>query len=266
MTRQDHGLVLGLGALLAALAACAVLPLIDPRCSGGSPGAALLGSCGGNSGGLARDLMMIGSLTVAAALAVVGAAITLQAIAHHQLAEMLRRVARPAVVADQAVGLVPGVGAAVVAGLRSPRIYCTEDAINILTDEELAAVLLHERHHALAHAPARLVVLAGLGRTLGRTRAGAAWIEAQRSRIEIAADAHAIACGATRPALARAILKLAVASPTLTLAGFASATELRIRALLDEAPGGSSPARQRLPMTILGTVVVAVACAILSMA
>ena len=210
--------------------------------------------------------MMIASLAVAATLAVVGAAIAMQAIAHHHLAEMLRRVARPAVVAGQAVGLVPGVGAAVVAGLRSPRIYCSEDLIDTLTDEELAAVLLHERHHALAHAPARLVVLAGLGRILGRTQAGAAWIDVQRSRIEIAADAHAIACGATRPALARAILKLSAASPILTLAGFASATDLRIRALVDEAPGGSRPAGRGLPMTLLGTVAVAVTCTILSMA
>ena len=261
MTRWGHGLVIGLGALLAA---CVILAAIDPRCGEGSAGAALLASCGATSGRLVRDLLMIGSLSVATILAAIGALISQHAIAHHQLARSLSRVARPTVVANLAVGLVPGLGAAVVAGLRSPRIYCSLDLIETLTDEELTAVILHERHHALAHAPARLVVLAALARILGRTRAGSAWIESQRSRIEIAADAHAIACGATRPALARAILKLAGASPALALAGFVSATDLRIRALLDEVSAGSRPARQGIPMTILGALVLALACAIVS--
>jgi beta-lactamase regulating signal transducer with metallopeptidase domain len=162
------------------------------------------------------------------------------------------------------IGVVPGVAAAVVAGLRTPRIYCSEDVLVTLEADELAAVILHERHHAQTYAPAKLVALAALARLIGRTRSGAAWIESERSRIEIAADDHAITNGATRPALAGAILKLAQGSPTQTLAGFASAADRRIRALLGEA--STAPRTRRpMPMIILGPVAAVVACALLPM-
>lgn len=265
MKPQTRAILLGLGGLLAALTMCAVLPAIDPRCGSGLAGAAMLGSCGVAQGAFSRDTILFGLLLTTVIGGVVTVLIALEAVAHHRLARLLRRTALPAVIGDQAIGLVPSVSAAVVAGLRQPRIYCSEDLLERLTEDELAGVLLHERHHAQTHAPAKLVVLAALARLVGRTSAGAAWIESERSRIEIAADDDAIANGTPRPTLARAIMKMAQASPTLTLAGFASASDTRLRALLGEAPTAPRSHRSLVPMTILGAVAVVVACAILPM-
>ena len=265
MKPQTPGILVGLGALLAALTMCAVLPAIDPRCGSASAGVAMLGSCGLAQGDFSRDAILFGFLVTAVIGAVMAGLIAFEAFAHHRLAQLLGRTALPAVIGDQAIGLVPGVSAAVVAGLRKPRIYCSEDLLKRLTEDELAGVVLHERHHAQTYAPAKLVILAAIARLVGRTTAGAAWIESARSRIEIAADDHAIANGATRPALARAILKIAQASPTQTLAGFAAASDARIRALLGEVPTAPRPSRHVLPVTILGAVAVLVACAILPM-
>lgn len=263
MKPQNRGILVGLGAVLAALTMCAVLPAIDPRCGSVWAGAAMLGTCGVAEGGLFRDTMLFGLLLATVISAVVTVLIAFEAVAHHRLSQLLRRTSLPTVIGDQAIGLVPGVSAAVVAGLRQPRIYCSEDLLRRLGEDELAGVLLHERHHAQTHAPAKLVVLAALARLVGGTSAGAAWIESERSRIEIAADDHAIANGTPRPALARAILKMAQASPTLTLAGFASATDTRIRALLGEAPTAPRSSRRLVPLTILGAVAFVTACAIL---
>lgn len=264
MTPRRRDLVVALSALFTALTMCAVLPLVDPRCGAGSA-AAMLGSCGAAQAGLSRDVAIIALLLFTALVALVAALVAFEAVAHHRLSNRLRRTATPVAVGDQEIGLVPGASAAAVAGLLRPQIYCSDDVLTRLGDEELAAVLLHERHHASTHAPAKLVVLAALARLIGRTRHGRAWIASQRSQIEIAADEHAIANGATRPALARAILILAEASPTLTLAGFGSAADLRIRALLGEAPAASASPRRFLPTAVLGAAAVVVVCTILSM-
>ena len=265
MKPQTRGILVGLVALRVARTMCAVLPAIDPRCGSGSAGAAMLGSCSLAQGGFSRDAILFGFLLTTVIGSVVTGLIAFEALAHHRLAQLLGRTAVPAMIGDQAIGLVPGVSAAVVAGLRRPRIYCSEDLLKRLTEDELAAVLLHERHHAQTYAPAKLVILAALARLVGRTTAGAAWIESERSRIEIAADDDAIANGTPRPALASAIMKMAQASPTLTLAGFASATDTRIRALLGESPTAPRSTRGLVPLTILGAVGVVVACAIVPM-
>ena len=135
------------------------------------------------------------------------------------------------------VALVPGLGAALVAGLRRPQIYCADDLSERLDSEELRAVILHEHHHQLSRGPAQLVLISALAPILGRIEPGQAWIERERAKVEIAADAYALSAGASRQALASALLKLA-SSPGLSAApGFSSAVDLRVRALLGEATG-----------------------------
>ena len=263
MRRRRRDLVVVLGALAAAFTACAVLPVFDPRC-GASTAAAMLGPCGAASAGPSRDAAMAALVLLAALVGLIAVLVAVEAFAHHRLSARLRRTALPVAVGDQEIGLVPGAATAVVAGLLRPRIYCSDDVLRRLGEAELSAVLLHEHHHASTHAPAKLVVLAAVARLLGRTGPGSAWIESQRSRIEIAADEHAIANGATRPALARAILVLAQPSPAPTLAGFASAADLRLHALLGEVPAPSASSRRFVPTAVFGAAAVVVACTILS--
>lgn len=187
-------------------------------------------------------------------------AVAREARRHQRLAASIARLARPATLDGRSVGLVPGLGAAVVAGLRRPRIYCADDLPNRLDPDELRAVILHEHHHELERAPARLVLIGALAPVLGRLEAGREWMERERARLEIAADAYALESGASRPALASALLKLA-SSPGLSVApGFASAADLRLRALLGEATGmegDDSPGR------ILAALVLVASCLVL---
>ena len=162
------------------------------------------------------------------------ASILWQARDHRRLSTTLDRAASPGWLADHEVGLVPGLDAPYVAGLSRPRIYCPADLAERLSEPELRAVLLHERHHQLAYASARLIVLAALVPAIGQVEAGQRWLERRRASIEIAADEHALRAGAGRPDLARALLKLSTASLEVSLPSYASASELRLRHLTGE--------------------------------
>lgn len=156
---------------------------------------------------------------------------------HERLARGMARLAHRGTLAGELVEIVPGLAAPFVAGLWTPRIFSGDDLSGRLDEEELRAVMLHERHHQRDRAPLRLVGLSALALLLGRTVSGRAWLEQERARIEIAADACALAEGVSRPAMASALLKLS-AGPGLTWApGFATAGDLRVRALLGEPTG-----------------------------
>lgn len=197
-------------------------------------------------------------LLVASGVAIIFlAALSREAWRHHRLAAGIGRFARVATIDGRSVSFVPGLGGALVAGLRRPRIFCGDDLPDRLDLEELRAVVLHEHHHQLAGGPARLVLIGALSHLLDRVEAGRAWTERERARIEIAADAYALASGASRPALASALVKLASsAGPTLA-PGFASAADLRIRALLGEGidfDGGRSAEQ------VAGAIVLIASC------
>lgn len=195
-------------------------------------GACMLAPASGMSG-IGHPVLLIG---LAAALVLV-VAIGREAWRHQRLAASMSRLAYPATIEGHAIGLVPGLGAALAAGLHRPRIFCADDLPRRLDAEELRAVILHERHHQLEGGPARLVLIGALAPVLGRFESGRSWLERERARIEIAADAYALDSGASRPALASALVKLA-SSPTMSVApDFASAVDLRVRALLGEATG-----------------------------
>lgn len=160
-----------------------------------------------------------------------------QARRHHRLAAGMARLARHGALAGESVEFVAGLASPVVAGLWRPRIYCADDLARRLDREEIEAVILHERHHRLDRAPLRMVAMAAVVPALGRLARGRAWLERESARIEIAADRYAVAAGASRAAIASALLKLSETPGLVGAPGFASAADLRIRALLDEPTG-----------------------------
>ena len=254
-----------LGALLGALAVCMALPSLDPGCPMNAGGPAHT-ACGLAPAWFSRGLALLEFVLGAGIALIVAVLIARSAIEHRRIARDLNREARPAFIADQLVGLVSGTGLVLVAGIRDPKIYCSADIVSRLEPEELRAVLLHERHHKNTHAPARLVLLSALAPVLGKHAQGRAWLERERAQIEIAADAHALANGASRPALARAIFKLQDGAPSLSLAAFASANTLRMQALLGQGNRRERLTRRRLvAMAVVAAMVSALLCSALGL-
>ncbi|HUQ77631.1 MAG TPA: hypothetical protein VM427_01995 [Patescibacteria group bacterium] len=206
--------------------------------------------------GMGHALLVVGALLAVAFLV----AVVREARKHQRLATSMARLARPATLHGRSVAFVSGLGAAVVAGLRHPRIFMADDLPGRLDADELRAVILHEHHHQIESAPARLVLICALTPVLGRLEAGRAWMERERARLEIAADAYALASGASKPALASALVKLG-SSPGLSLApGFATAADLRVRALLGEATGIE---RDGSAGRIVGPLILVASCLVL---
>lgn len=183
--------------------------------------------------GTGHAMVVVGALLAVAFLLAIGR----EAWRHERLAAKITGLSIPATLDGRSVGLVPGLGAALVAGLHRPRIFCADDLPERLDAEELRAVILHEHHHQLDRAPARLVLIGALGPVMSRLEIGRAWMERERARLEIAADVYALRAGASRQALASALVKLA-SDPQMSIApGFGSAADLRVRALLGDATG-----------------------------
>jgi hypothetical protein len=153
--------------------------------------------------------------------------------------------------------LIPGSQPrAFVAGVLRPSVFVTSGALNVLTPEELRAVVLHEAHHARTLAPVRAALVdawRGAERPvpwLGPTLA------ARLAAIEIDADRFALSGGATRRRLASALVKLEAFPGSV---GFNGGGDGRLRALLDEAaiPAPTAPV-EWLPLLVV--VALAVGC------
>ncbi len=176
-------------------------------------------------------------------LALLAAMIGRRAFRHECLNRELRKRARAATVDGIEVWQLTGIDGAFVAGLLRPRIFCAQDLGLDLAPEEMKAVLLHERYHQLDRAPAKLVVLEAIAPLVAALRLGRGWLASQIAALEIAADRDAIAHGASRNALASALLKVTPIGPGGVGIGFATAAEMRLEALLDltrEVPPGLS--------------------------
>jgi hypothetical protein len=115
----------------------------------------------------------------------------------------------------QLLGPLPGVPRAHVVdddepqafciGLLRPRIYISRAALALLGDDERAAVLAHESHHACRRDPLRLLVARALAEGLFFLPAVRRLPERYAALAELAADRAATA-GAGRRALASALL------------------------------------------------------------
>lgn len=172
----------------------------------------------------------LASAAVATVLVGVAAGILRRAVAH-------RRVTRghlEAATVEQLAGTTVHVGpyrGAFVGGLWRPHIFVGREVAGRLREDELRAVVLHERAHQRARDPLRILALETLAPWLARTRIGAEWVTVQLASREIAADRFAIEQGASREAIASALLEVPAAEPAT--AGFTSVVDLRLRALLD---------------------------------
>lgn len=93
-------------------------------------------------------------------------------------------------------------------GLVTPRICLTTTLANMLEDDELEAVLLHERHHMRSFDPLLIVLCRTLAKSLAFLPVARQFLDHYLVSKELAADRHAIeTLGDTAP-LASALLKL----------------------------------------------------------
>lgn len=242
------------------IAICLLVPMAPTSCPAWPLPVAWPGSCAATALSIPAGALAAVLLTAAAIAVMLVGSVLHQGLVHRRLSKTLDALARPATLADHLVGLIPGLRNPVVAGIRRPRVYCSDDLAARLDSDEVRAVLLHERHHQLSFAPARLVILSGLAPIVGRVVYGHAWLDRQRALLEIAADEYALRSGASRAALARALLKLQVATPAPTTAGFATANELRLRVLLGDPPAIPGSHDRRLALAL--TIGVALACGV----
>lgn len=153
--------------------------------------------------------------------------------------ETATRATTRSVIRGVPVHLVHGFSACTAGPLR-PRIFIGRGLLSSLDDDELHAVVLHERAHRARFDPLR-ASLSLVGQTVTpRSLLAPGAASRDKARREIIADHDAIRRGATRSALAASLLKVARA-PSGSV-GFVSADELRVRALVDELPA-TPPAR-----------------------
>lgn len=150
------------------------------------------------------------------------------------------------------VHVEPGVGA-YTAGPLVPRVFIGSALIALLDEEEVRAVVLHEEAHRSRFDPLRAALdhVAGVGRRRSGRRAVSV------ARREIRADRMAVTWGASRAAIAAALLKVPTSGSRGV--GFAPATELRVRALLGDDIPITTHGRLR-PVVVTGALVGAVAC------
>lgn len=188
------------------------------------------------AGGHPAGWLLPAGLALVVGVASFSARIGWHAYRHHRLSQRLRAISRPAVAGEIEIRELAGSPGAFVAGLWRPHIFCSPQLGDDLQPDELRAVLLHERYHQLDRAPAKLVALEALAPALGLARSGRAWLAQRIAALEIAADRHAVEQGSSRGALARALIKLAPMQAGGVGIGFATATDLRLKALIDEKP------------------------------
>lgn len=173
------------------------------------------------------------------------------------LAHKLRGAAARRSIAGVQCCLIPGGSPrAFVAGVGRPTVFVTTGTVEVLTADELRAVVLHEAHHARTYAPVR-AALVNAWRGVGHR---VPWLgdqlAARLTAIEIDADRFALSSGTTRRHLAAALVKLEVSPGGV---GFDGGGDGRLQALLDEAaaPPRAAPV-EWLPLLVV--VALAVGC------
>lgn len=102
------------------------------------------------------------------------------------------------------------------AGLVRPRLYLSTGALDVLNDDELAAVVAHERHHASRRDPLRLLVAGVISDGLFFVPALRRLADRYGDLAELAADRSAVRAHGDDPApLASALLAFEQADPAV---------------------------------------------------
>lgn len=122
-------------------------------------------------------------------------------------------------------------------GLVKPHIWLSTGLMQVLSDDELEAVLRHEAHHRQARDPLKIFVARCLSRALFFVPIARDLCEAYCVTKEIAADAQATQAMSDALPLARALRKLiaypATPAPVAAMTGEGHIVEARLLALLD---------------------------------
>ncbi|MGH2618936.1 MAG: M56 family metallopeptidase [Thermomicrobiales bacterium] len=128
-------------------------------------------------------------------------------------------------------------------GLVRPRVAVTADLLARLDDQELLAILAHERHHLRHRDPARYLALHALAAAAFMFPVASVLRHRLETRVELAADRAALAV-TSRGALAGALLS-ALSGPRAPVVGAAglSATAARIAHLAGSPVLPAIPAR-----------------------
>lgn len=172
----------------------------------------------------------------------------------------LARVGADLGIADRLIYLGWTAPAAWCYGFIRPRIALTAGLLEQLDDEELVAVLAHERQHLSHRDPLRYLLLHTLSAAAFMFPMTPALRQRQEARIELAADRAALLV-APRGALAGALLAVLDVSPVPAPGtAWLTATEARIaqlsgRALMPEVPTRLVVASVGLAITIALTTI-----------
>ena len=180
-------------------------------------------------------------------------------VAARRLDRELDRLSVARVVGGVRVKVVRGAGnVALVTGTVRPSIYIGEGLLDELSADEQRAVLLHESHHRATRAPLRAAALEAWLSIAGRLRGVGRVLYERLVDLETMADTYAVAHGASRSALAGALLKTDAGRVGVSATSYG--TERRVRALLGRE---AAPARHHLPyewLPVAAIVVVTAAC------
>jgi beta-lactamase regulating signal transducer with metallopeptidase domain len=210
--------------------------------------ASIVVACAAAARILGGDPMLGAELGLAALLAAWASALVARARPALAGQRELERSARPLRLHDHDVRLISALRTeAFVAGPFRPAIYVTRSLLDVLDASELQAVVLHEEHHRRQRDPLRSLALVSWGRFLGWLPGAERWIDRRLAHLEIAADQYALDNGASRAAMASALLKCDPSAPVAAM-GFTAAADIRLRRLVSD----STAAEASAPMEWLG--------------
>lgn len=143
---------------------------------------------------------------------------------------------------------------AFVAGVWRPSVFVSTGALDVLTAEELRAVVLHEAHHARTFAPVRAAFVTAWQGAARHVPWLGALLATRLAAIEIDADRYALAHGVGRRHLAWALLKLETSAGGT---GFGGGSDRRLRMLLDRvaSPPEAAPVEWLPLLVVVGLAV-----------
>jgi Zn-dependent protease with chaperone function len=177
-----------------------------------------------------------------------------------RLPEWVRALAARAGLAREPVYLDDARAYAFAFGWWRPRAALSRGMVDMLSTDELLAVLRHEAHHTRPGGMIRHAVLDLLGCSFPHWRHGRELAAAARLAEELAADRAACRNGSDASALLSALLKLArLGTPPLpyALPGMSGWLEARVRAVCEGRPAPVAPGLRWLRGPALAAAIVA---------